>query len=229
VILDRQSRKRERRSCIWIFATTIQRPSLTLPALTIQYCQETRIVESFAGVRAGDDHAAAEVVRRYTDRLIRLAHTELETWLRRRADPEDILQSVYRTFFHRIEDGQFTLQNWDELWRLLGLITLRKCKLVRKFHLAEKRSPFRESPALEDASHFWQRFTDDAPTPDEAAYLIETLERLMREVSDEHRQIAERTFRGQSAADISRELGCPERRLRERWKRQLETWFQEHE
>src|SRR4029079_10554541 len=72
-------------------------------------------VELAGRLRAGDEGAAAEVFRRFAGRLIALAHTELDARLRRKVDPEDIVQSVYRSFFTRHRAGHFDLATWDAL------------------------------------------------------------------------------------------------------------------
>ena len=90
-------------------------------------------------LRGGDDRAAAEVFRRFTHRLIGLARSRLDHLIRRKVDPEDILQSVYRTFFRRYARGAFDLESWDGLWGMLTVITVRKCDYRRKFFRAACR------------------------------------------------------------------------------------------
>ena len=58
---------------------------------------------------AGDDRAARAVFDRYSNRLIRLAGKHLNQRLAGRVDPEDVVQSVFRTFFRRGLDGEFQL------------------------------------------------------------------------------------------------------------------------
>src|SRR5580692_11428902 len=78
-------------------------------------------------LRAGDDEAAADVFRRFADRLIGLARSRLDERLRQKVDPEDVMQSVFKSFFRVQADGKLDLANWDSLWALLTVITLRKC------------------------------------------------------------------------------------------------------
>src|SRR4051812_35389205 len=78
-------------------------------------------------LHAGDQDAAREVHRLYTPRLVALARVQFTPAVLQRADPESVVQSVFRSFFRRERDGQFDLGNWDGLWGLLSVITLRKC------------------------------------------------------------------------------------------------------
>lgn len=75
----------------------------------------------------------AEVVERYTLRLLELARRQLPERVRRRVDPEDVVQSVYRSFFRRLNDGQFNFDDSHDIWRLLAAITFRKSKNAVKF------------------------------------------------------------------------------------------------
>ena len=51
-----------------------------------------------ARLRAGDNAAAAEVFRRFANRLIGLARTHLDARVRQKVDPEDVMQSALKSF-----------------------------------------------------------------------------------------------------------------------------------
>src|SRR5262249_40685711 len=74
----------------------------------------------------GDERAAAELVNRYTGRLLALARSHLSAKLAARLDPEDVVQSAYRSFFADARDDRFVLKRSGDLWRLLAAITLHK-------------------------------------------------------------------------------------------------------
>ena len=83
-------------------------------------------------LEAGDEDAAAEVFHRFASRLIRLAGTRLNTCVRRQVDPEDVVQSVFRSFFDRQAAGQFELENWNSLWSLLVRIVVRNAGAAQR-------------------------------------------------------------------------------------------------
>ncbi len=58
----------------------------------------------------GDEQAAEEIFNRYLQRLVQLASGQLSEKLRRRVAPEDIVQSVFRSFFGKAQDGRFCLE-----------------------------------------------------------------------------------------------------------------------
>src|SRR6266542_4997008 len=64
-------------------------------------------------LRTGDDTLADELFQRYARRLIGLARTHLDSHLRQKVDPEDVVQSVYKSFFRRLEAEQVEALNWD--------------------------------------------------------------------------------------------------------------------
>src|SRR5687768_11333472 len=57
--------------------------------------------------RRGEEDAATELYLRYAGRLRVLADTRASPELKQRVDPEDIVQSVFRTFFRRAAVGQY--------------------------------------------------------------------------------------------------------------------------
>src|SRR5579859_8077312 len=112
--------------------------------------------ESFADVMArlrdGDDRAATEVFQRYVNKLVALAHRQFDAVLRRKVDPEDVVQSAYKSFFLRYGQGKLDVQDWRNLWGLLTMITLRKCLDRVEYHHAERRDARREAAAQPGAA-----------------------------------------------------------------------------
>src|SRR5689334_8029550 len=101
-------------------------------------------VELLRRVAAGDNQAATEVFEQYVERLTALARSRLSAKLAPRVDPEDIVQSAYRSFFVAAGRGQFELQRSGDLWRLLVEITLHKLYRTAQHHLAQQRAVSRE-------------------------------------------------------------------------------------
>jgi RNA polymerase sigma-70 factor (ECF subfamily) len=74
-----------------------------------------------------DDAAAQELFVRFAHQLIALALRHIDAGLRHKVDPEDVVQSVYKSSFVRYGAGNLDAVNWNSLWGLLTLITVRKC------------------------------------------------------------------------------------------------------
>jgi RNA polymerase sigma-70 factor, ECF subfamily len=178
-------------------------------------------------LRGGEDAAARQVFARFAGRLIGLARCQLAPRLAQRIDPEDVVQSVYKSFFHRY-GAEALAADEDGLWGLLARITVRKCADRARYHQAGCRDVDREEPG--GGAEPWPDPAGREPTPDEAAVLAETVEGLMRGLDGDERPIIELSLQGHSTQEISRQLGRAERsvrRLRERVRKQLERMHQE--
>jgi RNA polymerase sigma-70 factor (ECF subfamily) len=167
-----------------------------------------------ARLRGGDDAAAAAVFQEFVARLIRLTRSQLETWLRHKVDPEDVVQSVYRSFFARYRAGQFTVADWDSLWGLLAVITLRKCANQAEHWQAARRDVHQELNPQDGSTAVRQGIPGRDPTPDEAAILSETVQQLFQGLSERERDILALHLHGCEVPEISRRVGRAERTVR---------------
>ena len=166
-------------------------------------------------LQAGEQGAAALVFKRFAHRLLGLAATRLAVLLRPKMDPEDVVQSVFRSFFARQSQGQFELHGWDEVWHVLLTITLRKCcNWAEHFHAA-CRDVRREVPLWADAEvgdPGWEALARD-PGPAEAAELVETIEELLRRFDEREQSIVRLGLQGYPVVEISAQVGCSERKV----------------
>src|SRR5262245_8880200 len=94
--------------------------------------------------RAGDQQAAEQLFHRYAQRLIALTRSRLPSLLSRRVDAEDVVQSVYRSFFAGAREGRYDLRQGGDLWQLLVTITFHKLYHQVKRNTREKRAIERE-------------------------------------------------------------------------------------
>jgi RNA polymerase sigma factor (sigma-70 family) len=177
-----------------------------------------------ARLRSGDDAAAALVFHRYVRRLIALASRQFDAWIRDRADVENVVLSAYKSFFLRSQRGEFDPDDWDEIWSLLAMITVQKCTKRRKHLRAARRDAGRDVHS-DEASEHSARLADRAPTPEEAAVLTETVERLFQAMTPEDRPIVEHILFGYTVAEVADRLDCSDRtvrRVRQRAKQRLQ-------
>jgi RNA polymerase sigma-70 factor (ECF subfamily) len=186
------------------------------------------ITELMTRLRSGEDEAAREVFVRFATRLAGLARKHLDARLAVKVDPEDVVQSAYKSFFVRQRDGLLDIGTWDGLWGILTLITLRKCADRAAHFGTAKRDVARETTgsSTDTAFPLADLAIDRDPRPDEAALLSETVEALFRAIDDpDERAILELSLQGYTAMEISEQLGRAERsvrRLRERVRKRLE-------
>src|SRR5262249_29074380 len=111
------------------------------------------------------------------------------------------------------------------LWSLLTVITLRKCgRLVERFHTGMRRLDAEVSAGRADSATSWDVVASD-PTPEEAAMLTETVERLLQGMEGRERQIVTLALQGAAVAEIATEVGRTRRtvqRVLARVKEQLQ-------
>ncbi len=155
--------------------------------------------------RAGDQQAAAELFHRYANRLVGLARNHLSRRVGQRFDPEDIVQSVFRSFFADAQAGRYDIQRGGDLWRLLVTITLGKTRNQAKHSRRAKRSVEREQGfGSEDSLLGLQPdVLARAPTPLHAAALVDELEQLMARLTPPDRRIVELRLQGYKLAEIA--------------------------
>jgi RNA polymerase sigma-70 factor (ECF subfamily) len=171
--------------------------------------------EFLARLQAGDDTAARQLFERFSRQLIALARRRFDIRLRRKVDPEDIVQSAYKSFFHRYGEGNLEVVNWNSLWGLLTLITLRKCAERAAYYRTQRRDVAREVSAPAGAEETpWLEAPGREPTPLEAAELGETVERLFASLDEDERPVLELSLQGYTTREISQELGRAERTVR---------------
>lgn len=166
--------------------------------------------------RAGDQRAADELFWRYADRLVALARSRLSLRLAGRVDPEDVVQSVYRSFFTAAREGRYEVQRGGDLWRLLLTMTLRKVQLYGKRNSRQKRNVAREQTfSSEDSLRGIQadRLAQE-PSPVEAVALAEELERLLSQFEPAQRRMIELRLQGYQLEEIAREVQCGQRTVR---------------
>jgi RNA polymerase sigma-70 factor (ECF subfamily) len=170
--------------------------------------------EFLARLQNQDDAASRELFVRFAHQLIALANRHIGDGLRHKVDAEDVVQSAYKSFFFRYGAGNLDVVNWNSLWGLLTLITVRKCAERAAYHRAECRDAAREVSLLrgEEAARL-EPFGRE-PTPLEAAVLSETVEQLLAGLDEEERPILELSLQGHTTREISERLGRAERTVR---------------
>ncbi len=105
--------------------------------------------------RRGSQDAATQLYLRYARRLRGLARAQLAPALAGRVDLDDVVQSVFGSFFRRADSGLYDVPVGEELWRLFLVLALNKIRNQAAFHRAARRSVTRtvgldESTAAEE-------------------------------------------------------------------------------
>jgi RNA polymerase sigma factor (sigma-70 family) len=156
-------------------------------------------------IRAGDDQAAEELVRRYEPLIRREVRLRIEDErLNRAFDSMDVCQSVLASFFVRAATGEYDLHEPQNLIRLL--VTMARNKLASKARLEhrQRRDSRRITGTDPDAL---EELMDVQPSPSELLSRREQLERLRASMTDEEREIADLRGEGLAWEQVAERLG----------------------
>ncbi len=166
--------------------------------------------------RAGDEQAAAELYNCYVERLIALARTRLSRKMGRRVGPDDIVQSVFRSFFTKARDGQFVFAESEDLWRLLSNITVTKVlRSVQRNRRGKRSIDLEESIMAPGASvRIPAEFVLNGPSPTHAVALLEEMEHVMSGLKPLYREVLEMRLRGDTTEVIAEQTSRSERTVR---------------
>lgn len=156
-------------------------------------------------IRAGDQQAAEELVRRFEPVIRREVRLRLhDSRFRRLFDSMDICQSVLASFFVRAASGQYELSRPENLVKLLVGMTKRKLD----FQVRKQRAVRRDYRRLQEVG------TDDLeeavaaePNPSELVATRELLDEFRRRLTTEERQLAALRSQGYQWAAIASQLG----------------------
>lgn len=155
--------------------------------------------------RSGDELAGKQLFAHYARELSKQAQSHISARLARRIDGEDVVQSVFRTFFRRDAIGEFTINSHVDMFRLLAKITARKTQTQARRHTSQMRDIAAESP--DSAPDWLLEAMDQDPGPAEAAELADLMQAILRGLPEAHGQILAMRLAGYSQTDIAAELG----------------------
>lgn len=164
---------------------------------------------SFSGflkrIRAGDEQAAEELVRKYEPLIRREVRLQLEDRrLSRIFDSIDVCQSVLASFFLRTAAGQYDLDEPSQLVKLL--VTMARNKLASEARRQNRqRRDHRRQTA--DQGEALDRVAEDSPGPGTLVAGKELLERFRQGLNDEERAIADLRAAGMAWDQIADQLG----------------------
>lgn len=149
-------------------------------------------------LRRGSEDAATQLYLRYAHRLRALARARTSADLAQRLDVDDIVQSVFGSFFRGASKGYYDVPAGEELWKLFLVIALNKIRAKGAYHRAAKRDVRLTAPAdlLE---------LGDGPEHDEAAYtfLQLVIDEALGKLPEAQRRMVELRIEGHEVSEIA--------------------------
>jgi len=181
------------------------------------------VLKLVAELQQGETDPAADLHDRYAQRLLGLVRQRMDPTINGRMDPEDVLQSAFRSFFRIVSNGDWDAEGRAEkVWCLLYAITLNKLKMRVRFHSAEKRSVRSEESN--------GRVISDETIPEAEVLLLDELEWVLSNSTEKHRAILQLLLQGQDPKAVAESQKCALRtvyRVAERAATQLNSRLSE--
>lgn len=165
-------------------------------------------------VRIGDQEAARQLYDRYGEQLIALARRRISQRFCRRVDPEDIVQSVFRTFFGRAKAGEFVLDGPNDLCRLLARITVHKTLRQIAFHHMAKRDVTKEASDGSEGQDRLKELLARDPTPEATTLFVDQLRHFLLNLRPQEREIVDLRLQDFSPMEIAEKLKVSDRTIR---------------
>jgi DNA-directed RNA polymerase specialized sigma24 family protein len=165
-------------------------------------------------LEAGDREAAQKLWEGYYRRLVGLAHKKLRDVPRRDVDEEDVALSAFHSFCRGVEQGRFPcLENREDLWHLLVVITVRKAADLLAFRRRRRRGEGKvrgESAfAGPEEKRGIEQVVGTEPTPAFAAAVAEQCQILLRALPKAQlRSLAVWKMEGYTNQEVADQLRC---------------------
>ncbi|NND96344.1 MAG: sigma-70 family RNA polymerase sigma factor [Pirellulaceae bacterium] len=90
-------------------------------------------------VRDGDTEAATILYERYARRVFGLVKSKLGDQLATATEPEDLVQSIFRSVFRGVQSGHYDAPPGTTLWNLMAVIAINKLRNSATHHAAQCR------------------------------------------------------------------------------------------
>ena len=171
-------------------------------------------------VKDGDSVATNQIWKHYFDRLVRAVRNRLYGQNRAVSDEEDIVLSVFESFYGAAEQGRFPdLADRDDLWQLLLTMSARKVVDKRRHDQRQRRGGDIKRYSLqgdtEDSTIIEAIGTD--PSPEMVLMMQESVEQLFSHLGvGQLQELAGAKLEGCSNAEIAARFGCSERTIERR-------------
>jgi RNA polymerase sigma-70 factor (ECF subfamily) len=126
--------------------------------------------------------------------------------VQRQTEPEDMVQSVFRRFFRRIQQADYDVPAGEELWGLFLVIALNRIRSEETFQRAGKRDLRRTvTPGAE--------FHNVAGPHEDADYVILqlTVSEALAQLPPPQREMLELRIQGHEVAEIAKRIGRSKR------------------
>lgn len=162
-------------------------------------------------LRGGNEEAARLIWHRFFDRVTHLAQAKLGSIPKRSMDEEDIAISAMNAMFIGVKEGRFNrLENRDDLWQILCMLTSRKVASAWRKHVSGGSVGESAITSPRDSGGDVlgiQHIAEAAPDTDYLESLSCKCRELLEGLDDRLREVAILRLHGYSNQEIAEKIG----------------------
>jgi RNA polymerase sigma factor (sigma-70 family) len=182
--------------------------------------------ELLARIRQGDEAALVTLVQKYEPKVRLAAHRLLGSFLRRRVDSVDVVQSVNCVLIRGLKEGTFELAQLDQLVALA--VTLVRRKVAQHWRRLRYEEHALVGVGESPGSPSWRAASEQSQTdPAQTVQLQLDLEWLWQFMNDMERRLVQLRLQGCTTVEAALEMGIAANVLRvllSRLRRRLRTY-----
>ncbi len=171
-------------------------------------------------IKDGDSVAANQIWAIYFERLVRSIRGRLQGQNRAVSDEEDIVLSVFDSFYDAAEKGRFPdLSDRDDLWRLLLRMSARKIVDKHRRDGRQRRGGNLQVHSLDQASEDDNLIEaiGNEPSPEMVLMMEESVEQFFSHLGvGQLSDLAVAKLEGYSNAELAVRFSCSERTIERR-------------
>ncbi|KAA5545502.1 RNA polymerase subunit sigma-70 [Roseiconus nitratireducens] len=169
-------------------------------------------------VKQGDSVAANHIWQHYFDRLVRSVRRRLQGQNHAVSDEEDIVLSVFDSFYAAAEKGRFPdLSDRDDLWRLLLRMSARKVIDKHRRDRRQRRGGEVKIHSLGGDHETIIEAIGDEPSPEMVLMMQESVENIFSHLGvGQLQDLAVAKLEGHTNAELALRFSCSERTIERR-------------
>ncbi len=187
---------------------------------------ERQLPEEDGEMAGFTETAIIRVAESYRRQLCNLVEREMGKRFQSKVDSEDVVQSMYGSFFRGKRERDWTIDDEIDLWRLLATITRHKMLKRIEQITAAKRSPDKEVSAETNL------LASREPSPDDAAVASDLIEKALDGLGPPYPEVVAMRLSGLTRKEIAEKLERTEavvRSMLQRIRDRLAEYFEKAE
>ncbi len=166
--------------------------------------------------REGDEIAAGILHKRYMTKLLNLVGRHLASRFNPRLDADDVVQSVFGSFFNGAKEGRYGFDGENDFWKLLLTIALNKVRNTVRHHQTQMRDLGKESFSTnsDGAESLLANLRNPQRIAAEYAGFLESLDELLDQLDPVEQELLRYQIEGYTQKEIAERLDLNDRTIR---------------